>query len=371
MLQKFFDENPEHRALCRQVMSILTKERLTSIGSDLRRHKQVSSSSVESSSESVQLKVDILLGMNVMFAGGPVSIVRRDLSITEIEALALPVCQKGDHTVVKEETTLVIFMGLCPSGTLDANLRYILGGADRHYEGWDNYSPTDKTKLVKEILERVEKKHSEGGLVAVKEETTRVIFMGLCPSGTVGENLLYSLGGADRYYEGWDSYSPTDKAKLVKEILVRVEKKRTVWTVAGSTKGRTAMSQRTDVWDETLYELLLEPGHPVFELTPWAQGVQIIVHGVGPRQKETVLLTHGLLPQTSYKEAMRNFKDSSLNPTKPDSKAGPHDLKDWNQEMERAKFAYVRDTPFPKQEAAGQDTREWRKAQAVELPITS
>ena len=72
-------------------------------------------------------------------------------------------------------------------------------------------------------------------------------------------------------------------------------------------------------------------------------------------KKVAVLLTHGLLPHASYKDAMRNFKESPLNPTKPDAaaqKANPRGIKDWNQEMERAKFAYVRDTPFPKQDKA-------------------
>ena len=60
----------------------------------------------------MQIKEDILLVMNVMLACGSASIARRGLSIAEIEVLALPVRQKGDHTAVKKETTRVIFMDL-------------------------------------------------------------------------------------------------------------------------------------------------------------------------------------------------------------------------------------------------------------------
>ncbi len=42
-----------------------------------------------------------------------------------------------------------------------------------------------------------------------------------------------------------------------------------------------------------------------------------------------------------------------MNPTNPDQvvpRANTRALKDWNQDMERAKFVYVRDTPFPQQD---------------------
>ena len=67
---------------------------------------------------------------------------------------------------------------------------------------------------------------------------------------------------------------------------------------------------------------------------------------VGPKKKEAALLKLGLLPMTSWRDAMCNFKG----PTKPTDgamRSNPNDVKDWNAEVQRAKLVYVRDTPFP------------------------
>jgi hypothetical protein len=72
---------------------------------------------------------------------------------------------------------------------------------------------------------------------------------------------------------------------------------------------------------------------------------------VGPTKKTAALLGHGLLPSASYNDSMLNFKDSPLNPTRPDSvvqKANKNALEDWNVEMEDAKLAFVCDCPFAK-----------------------
>ena len=121
-------------------------------------------------------------------------------------------------------------------------------------------------------------------------------------------------------------------------------------TVTDRDKDRAAQAQGTDAWNETLYNCLIQLGHSSFESTPWVQGVQKIILGVGPTKKEPALLTHGLLPEASYKDVMCNFKTLTMNPTRPNQAAvmtNPNDVKDWNKEMEHTKFAYVRDTPFP------------------------
>jgi len=68
LLERERAENPELAAVCKQVASLLTKERLTSVGGDLRRQEVSSLSSVPPLSPSMQLMADILLGMNVMLA---------------------------------------------------------------------------------------------------------------------------------------------------------------------------------------------------------------------------------------------------------------------------------------------------------------
>ena len=48
--------------------------------------------------------------------------------------------------------------------------------------------------------------------------------MGLCEAGTTGVGMLYSLGGARKYYAGWDGFAPAEKARMTKEILQAAEK---------------------------------------------------------------------------------------------------------------------------------------------------
>ena len=62
-----------------------------------------------------------------------------------------------------------------------------------------------------------------GGRAAAAENSKRAIHMGLCPSGTVGDNVLYTWGRAHRYYDGWDGFAPAEKARLIKELLQTAE----------------------------------------------------------------------------------------------------------------------------------------------------
>ncbi len=52
----------------------------------------------------------------------------------------------------------------------------------------------------------------------------RAVYMGLCEAGTTGVGMLYSLGGARKYYAGWDGFAPAEKARMTKEILQVAEK---------------------------------------------------------------------------------------------------------------------------------------------------
>ncbi len=50
--------------------------------------------------------------------------------------------------------------------------------------------------------------------------------MKLCLSGTADDNLLYSLGGAEKHWIGWHDLNPDVKAKLVHQILAQVKSSR-------------------------------------------------------------------------------------------------------------------------------------------------
>ena len=65
-----------------------------------------------------------------------------------------------------------------------------------------------------------------------------------------------------------------------------------------------------DSWKQALYDCLIQEGHAVFEVIPWA--IQKRMHAVGPTKKKAALLAHahGLLPREVWNGAMCNFKDS-------------------------------------------------------------
>ena len=75
-----------------------------------------------------------------------------------------------------------------------------------------------------------------------------------------------------------------------------------------------------------------------------------MMHRVGPTAKEAALFKLGLLPKTSCKDAMRNFKAPTKATTR--DQLNPNARKDWNAETQRAKLEYVRDTAFPQQDTA-------------------
>ena len=85
MLQTFFNENAELCSLRREILSQLSKNRLSLIGQDLLS-KLGPSSSVTGAPSDAQLKASISLGINVMLAGSPLAVV--DLSVDEIRARA-------------------------------------------------------------------------------------------------------------------------------------------------------------------------------------------------------------------------------------------------------------------------------------------
>jgi hypothetical protein len=60
----------------------------------------------------------------------------------------------------------------------------------------------------------------------VKEGSRRAIFMWIAVAVTPGENLLYTLGGTDTYYDVWGSYLPAKQKQMVQEILGRAVEKR-------------------------------------------------------------------------------------------------------------------------------------------------
>ena len=146
--------------------------------------------------------------------------------------------------------------------------------------------------------------HARGGLAAVAENTKRAIYMGLCEVGTPGAGMLYTLGGAHKYYHGWDGFAPAEKVRLIKEILQAAEKY-SGFTTAARDKGHATRKGTSEGWDKALYNRLIELGQSDFELTPWAQGVHSKMLSVGPHKKEAALLKLGLLPQASWKRKMK------------------------------------------------------------------
>ena len=213
-------ENPELHAVCKEVASLLAKERLASIGADLRKGLPGSGlASLPPLSASVQAAADILLGMNVMLAGGPTKVASRGMSIADITAAALVVRKKAGEAAVKEETRRAVYMKLAKPGEAGASLLYTLGGAAAHYPFWESYLPARKEELVREILERAADVRTKAGEAA--EETRRAVYMKLAKPGEAGASLLYTLGGAAAHYPFWESYLPARKEELVREILKR------------------------------------------------------------------------------------------------------------------------------------------------------
>jgi hypothetical protein len=123
---------------------------------------------------------------------------------------------------------------------------WVLGEADSYYYVWGRYLPVKQKQLVQEILARAEEKWREGGREGVKEETRRVIWMGIAVAGTPGENLFCTLGGADALYDAWGSYLPAKK-QLVHEILDRAVEKR---SEDGREDGREGVKEgsRRAIW---------------------------------------------------------------------------------------------------------------------------
>ena len=133
MLQTFFNENAELCSLRREILSQLSKDRLSLIGQDLLS-KLGPSSSVTGAPSDAQLKACISLGINVMLAGSPLAVV--DLSVDEIRARAREVRReggrKGGLASVEEEGIRAVIMGLCDADTPDANLIYSLWRGNRY-----------------------------------------------------------------------------------------------------------------------------------------------------------------------------------------------------------------------------------------------
>ena len=126
--------------MCKEVASLLTKERLTLVGADFRRLlSQPNLASLPPLSVSLQAEADILLGMNVMIAGDPTKVASRGMSIADITASALVVRKKAGETVVKEETLVM-------PGDAGANLLYTMGGVAAHYPFWGSYLPVQKDR---------------------------------------------------------------------------------------------------------------------------------------------------------------------------------------------------------------------------------
>jgi hypothetical protein len=97
---------------------------------------------------------------------------------------------------------------------------------------------------VREILKRAKEMREKGGEEAVKEETRRAVYMGLCEPNTPGANLIYTLGGADKHYPFWGGYLPQRQAELVREILKRAKEISKTAGEAGRSKGRDLVVQR-------------------------------------------------------------------------------------------------------------------------------
>ncbi len=100
-------------------------------------------------------------------------------------------------------------------------------------------NPDVKAKLVNQILAQGKSSTEQGGTSAVAEETRRAVDMKLCLSGTAGADLLYSLGGVEKYWIGWHDLNPDVKAKLVHQILAQAKSANDTGA-AVSTASRTA-----------------------------------------------------------------------------------------------------------------------------------
>jgi len=100
VLSQFFAENPELIALRREIASILTKDRLTSVGLVLLRDEAGSSSSASIAPTEAMMKKALSLGMDVTLAGGVDKV--KGLSIKEIRALTLEVRRRGGRISATE-----------------------------------------------------------------------------------------------------------------------------------------------------------------------------------------------------------------------------------------------------------------------------
>jgi hypothetical protein len=218
ILQNYFEDHADLCALRRQILSQASKDRLASIGLSLIQAQQ-GSSSASKGTATHDLKELISIGMDVTLAGGVAAVGH--LPLADIRALALEVRRKGGRASMAEETRRAVHMKLCKSGTAGANLLYSLGGAVKHFTGWDDLDEDEQAKLVKQILERALEARGKGQRASAAEGTRRAVHMKLCKSGTTGANLLYSLGGAAKHFTGWDDLDEDEQAKLVKQILAR------------------------------------------------------------------------------------------------------------------------------------------------------
>ena len=155
---QFFDENPELTALCRQIASILTKDRLTQVGLDRLNNLPSSTSSgpIIAPTQAI-LTTALSLGMSVTLAGGVDKV--KGWSIEEIETSSLEVRRKG----VKEHERRAVAMGLCPPDTKNAGMLYTLGKARQHWPGWFDLLSSQRTKLVLQILAKAQETWREAG----------------------------------------------------------------------------------------------------------------------------------------------------------------------------------------------------------------
>ena len=144
MFQTFFNENTDLCSLRREILSQLSKDRLSLIGQDLLANLGPSSSGTGPPSDA-RLKEFISLRMDVMLAGGLLAVV--DSSVDEIRARALAVRRKVGRkdglATAKEEGIRAVIMGLCDANTSGTNLLYSFGHANRYWMHWFSAATTD------------------------------------------------------------------------------------------------------------------------------------------------------------------------------------------------------------------------------------
>ena len=68
--------------------------------------------------------------------------------------------------------------------------------------------------------------------------------MGLCVEGVAGVNLLYTLGGTHKYWEGWFDRTDEDRTEKVAKIKAKTaERTRPGGLTGGLTTGKSAKSR--------------------------------------------------------------------------------------------------------------------------------